>query len=76
MFRLYILAMFLLVASGVIFTVLASSTIFLACGLLQLSVGAGGLSAGFMSEMDAGSPRRYGRARQCLEKVRDRAADR
>ena len=76
MFRLYILAMLLLLASGVIFTVLASSTICLACGLLQLSVGAGGLSAGFMSEIDAGSPRRYGPVRQGIERVRDRAADR
>jgi hypothetical protein len=74
MFRSYILAMLLLFASGVIFTVLASSTICLAAGLLQLSVGAGGLSAGFMSDIDARSPRHNGRERQSRERVRDRAA--
>lgn len=69
MFRLYILSMLLLFTSGLIFTALSSSTIFLASGLLQLSVGAGGLSAGIMSEMDSGTLRRHGTARHARTDV-------
>ena len=49
MFRIYFPSMFLLVAAGVVLAASAVSTSVLALGLVLLSIGAGGVSAGLMT---------------------------
>jgi hypothetical protein len=55
----FILAMLVIVGIGLTFVVLANSTLGLAFGLLVLSIGAGGVSAGLMANLETG----YKRAR-------------
>lgn len=49
MFRIYLPTMLVLVASGIVLAVTAHSTLGLAAGLVLLTVGSGGVSAGFMT---------------------------
>lgn len=52
MFRVYVAGMLLIFVAGIICTATATSTLFLAAGLLLIIVGAAGLSSGIMSSMD------------------------
>ncbi|BAS18481.1 hypothetical protein AHiyo8_pI67850 (plasmid) [Arthrobacter sp. Hiyo8] len=50
-FRLYMIVMLLILVTGIISTIMASSPSALAVGLASISVGGGGLSSGIVTRL-------------------------